>query len=369
MRLYYFIKLVFTKRIIDFQMRFEEFRVTISTRRYMKSLIYKMNLPKLSLEEIKDAKAYYQSKGYKLKNTYWHRYYKGINGKFHKNYMPYDIFNPIINPRLNRRSHWPALLDKNLTYNLFKDFNQPKHIIQNINGFYYLDDKIIDLQKAIDACEATKQKMIIKPTVSSGGGKMVNAFSVENLKTTYKNYSLEQLLKLYDKDFVVQEFIEQSETLKSLNPSSLNTLRVVSYLNQEGVHIVSSVLRIGKPGSTTDNFSTGGLFCSVSIDGNLKGEGYNPIGNEATETSTGIILKDIKIPNYVKVQDMVKSMHYVVPYFRIISWDVGIDKNDLPVLIEYNTHRQGIDLQIADGPFLGEFTEEVLAIGLKYNKY
>jgi hypothetical protein len=328
----------------------------------------KMNLPKLSLEEIREAKSFYKSNGYKLKNTYWHRYYKGVNGEFHKNYMPYDIFNPIINPRLNQRRQWPALLDKNLTYNLFKGFNQPKHIIQNINGFYYIDGKIVDLQKAIDACKAFKEHMIIKPTVGSGAGKMVNAFRVVDAETTYKNYSLEQLFNLYTKDFVVQEFLQQSEVLKPLNPSSLNTLRIVSYLNQEGVHITSSVLRIGKPGSTTDNFSTGGLFCGVFSDGNLKGKGYGPNGDVVTKTSTGVILKDCKIPNYIKVKDMVKSMHYVVPYFKIISWDIGIDKNDLPILIEYNTHRQGIDLQIADGPFLGEFTEEVLAIGLKYNK-
>ena len=365
MTFYYFLKSVFTKHIIHFQERYEEFRVTLSTRRYMKSLVRKTKLPKLSLEEIIEAKSYYKSKGYKLKNTYWHRYYKGINGEFHKDYMPYDIFNPIINPRLNQKTQWPALLDKNLTYNLFKEFDQPKPIIQNRNGFYYVDGQIVDLQKAIDVCEAIKDKMIIKPTVGSGSGKMVNAFGVINAKTSYKNYSLEQLFKLYFKDFVVQEFLEQSEILKSLNPSSLNTLRIVSYLNQDGVHIVSSVLRIGKPGSATDNFSTGGLFCGILSDGNLKGKGYNPNGYAVTETATGVILKNIKIPNYMKVQDMVKSMHYIVPYFKIISWDIGISKDDLPFLIEYNTHRQGIDLQIASGPLLGKFTDEVLALALK----
>ncbi|BAO77623.1 sugar-transfer associated ATP-grasp domain-containing protein [Winogradskyella sp. PG-2] len=365
MKFYYFLKSVFTKRIIYFQRRFDELRITIKTRRYMKSLMYKMNLPKLSSEEIKELKSFYKSNGYKLRNTYWHRYYKGINGEFHKNYMPYDLFSSIINPRLNQKRHWPALLDKNLTYNLFKDFSQPKRVVQNINGFYYIDNKIVDLQKAIDACKILKDKMIIKPTVGSGAGKMVNAFIIVNNKTTYKNYSLEKLFKIYNKDFIIQEFIEQSKIMKSLNPSSLNTLRIVSYLNEDGVHIVSSVLRIGKLGSDTDNFSTGGLFCGVSKNGNLKGKGYNPNGDVLTETSTGVVLKDCKIPHYIKVLDMVKSMHYLVPYFKIISWDIGIDKDELPVLIEYNTHRQGIDLQIADGPFLGDFTEEILALSLK----
>lgn len=365
MHLYHHFKNKFIKRILKLQKRYEQFRSEISARRYMKSLMQKYDLPKLSTEEIREAKSFYRARGYKLKNTYWHQYYKGMNGKFHKNYIPYDIFNPRINPKLNQRRQWPALLDKNLTYNLFKGFDQPKLVVQNINGFFYVNDKIVDLKEAVQTCEAVKVKLIIKPTIDTGSGKMVNAFSIKNTKTTYKNYAVEKLFQLYKKDFVVQEFLEQSEVLKSLNPSSLNTLRIVSYLNDDGVHILASVLRVGKSGSSTDNFSTGGLFCGISKDGKLKGKGYGPKGDVITKTSTGIILRDCSLPNYKKVQEMVKSMHYVVPYFKIISWDIGISKNDLPFLIEYNTLKQGIDLQIAAGPYLGEFTDEILALGLE----
>ncbi len=365
MSVYQYFKNKLVKRIPSVQQRIVRFHSEISARRYMKSLLAKRDLPKLSAEEINEAKSFFKARGYKLKNTYWHRYYTGINGQFHKDYIPYDIFNPTINPKLNQRTQWPALLDKNFTYSLFKEFNQPKRIVQNINGFYYIDDKIVSLQKAVEACQAITGKLIIKPTIDTGSGKMVNAFSIVNDKTTYKDYSIEKMFGLYRKDFVVQEFLEQSDVLKSLNPSSLNTLRVVSYLNNDGVHILTSVLRIGKLGSSTDNFSTGGLFCGILDNGALKGKGYSPKGNVVTETSTGVCLKDCKIPNYEKVQDMIRSMHYVVPYFKIISWDIGINKFDEPFLIEYNTHRQGIDLQIAAGPLLGDFTDEILALALK----
>ena len=91
---------------------------------------------KLKPHEIKEAKAFFKSKGYKLNNTYWHRFYKYMNGEFHKDYIPLDIFRPLIEPKLNRKIYWPALLDKNLRSNLFKEFNQPKTVISNINGFY-----------------------------------------------------------------------------------------------------------------------------------------------------------------------------------------------------------------------------------------
>ncbi len=363
--MYQIIKNNLIKHVPNFQKKFEEIYVTVSSRRYMKSIIKKKKLPKLSPSEIKAAKSYYKSKGYNLKNTYWHRYYKAMNGEFHKEYVPYDIFNPKINPRLNKRKQWPALLDKNLSYNLFEGFAQPKRVVQNINGFYYIEEKIVNLDEAIKACNRINKRLIIKPTIDSGKGRLVNAFTVENYKTSYENLNVKELFQLYKKDFIVQEFLEQSEVIASLNPSSLNTLRVVTYLNLDGVHVLSSVLRIGELGSSTDNFSKGGLFCGILKDGQLKGKGYSPNGTILTKTSTGIVLKECKIPNYEKLQDMTKLMHFRVPYFKIISWDIAINKNNEPVLIEYNTHRQGIDLQIASGPLFGKFADEILDIGLQ----
>ena len=92
MYLYHFFKKIFLKRFLKFQEGYERFRSEISTVRYMKALMQKKDLPELSKAEIKEAKDYFKSKGYKLKNTYWHKYYKGLSGEFHKDYMPYDIF-------------------------------------------------------------------------------------------------------------------------------------------------------------------------------------------------------------------------------------------------------------------------------------
>lgn len=360
MRLYHFLKKVFLKRLLRFQESYFIFRTEISTRRYMKALMGRKNLPYLSNDEKKEAKTFFKSKGYYLKNTYWHRYYSGLSGQFHKNYIPYDIFKPRIDAKLNQRKLWPALQDKNLSYKLFWEFNQPKCIVQNINGFYFVDDKHVGFKEAINACNSIKEKLIIKPTVHTGGGKMVNAFKVNNSITTYKNYSVAELFAFYKKDFIVQNFLEQSTHLRKLNPSSLNTLRIVSYLNNKGVHILSSVLRIGKAGSSTDNFSKGGFFCGIDNDGTLSGKGYSPKDEVVTETNTGIPLSKFHVPNYEKVKAMVQSMHHVVPYFRIISWDIGINKDDMPYLIEHNSIGQGVDLQIASGPLFGEFTDEIL---------
>jgi uncharacterized ubiquitin-like protein YukD len=100
---------------------------------------------------------------------------------------------------------------------------------------------------------------------------------------------------VYKRVIIVQEVVSQSETMKALNPSSLNTLRV---------------------------------------------------------------------PNYQSVKKMVKALHIKVSYFRIISWDIGIDIKDDPIFIEYNVYNQSLKLhQITNGPIFGEFSDEILRIG------
>ncbi|MGK0254871.1 MAG: hypothetical protein ACI9OE_002386 [Mariniflexile sp.] len=74
----------------------------------------------------------------------------------------------------------------------------------------------------------------------------------------------------------------------------------------------------------------------------------------------------LKVPSYNKVIDKVKKMHLLIPYFRIVSWDIGVDSTGIPILIEYNTYHQDITIhQLANGPLFGAFTDEILNIGSK----
>lgn len=362
---YHILKKLVIKRFISSQKRIVAFNRTMNARTEIKEIIYKYDIPKLKPDEIKAAKSYYKSQGYQLKNTSWHRYYKAVNGQFHKEYIPLDIFNSKISPRLNQKIQWPALLDKNLSYNLFKDFDQPKRVLQNINGLYYLNDKVVDESEAILKIKKNTKLLIIKPSIESGGGRMVVSFKVEKETTSYKNMSIESLLKLYKKDFIIQEFLEQSEAMKMLNPTSLNTLRVISYLNNDGANLLLAIVRIGQKGSYTDNYETGGILCGVDDNGKLNVNGYTKEGTVVNETFTGIKFCDFVVPNYNSIVDMVKSMHVKVPYFKIISWDIAINNNNSPVMVEFNTYNQGLDVQIAYGPLFGEFTTEILAKGLE----
>lgn len=354
--------------VLRLKKRVTEYNLKRTAIAQIKAMIKNMTIscPELSKNEVNATKAFFKSKGYRLNNTYWHRYYSAMNGEFHADYIPEDIFRAIISPRINQMRQWPALLDKNLSYILFKEFLQPKRVLQNINGFFYVDESIVNEVEAIEFCYNSKKRLVIKPTIDSGQGKRVETFAVNENGKSLDKQSIAALFRSYKKDFIVQEFVAQSLAMKKLNPTTLNTLRIMTYLREDGVHILSAVSRIGKPESKTDNFAAGGIICGINEDGGLKKMAYTKSGEKFTKTYSGVIVEGYKIPNYNLVLDMVSAMHKRVPYFKIISWDIGINSNDKPLLVEYNTHYQSTKIhQIPNGPLFGKFTHEILAKGLE----
>jgi hypothetical protein len=67
------------------------------------------------------------------------------------------------------------------------------------------------------------------------------------------------------------------------------------------------------------------------------------------------------VPGYNSAVEIVKKAHLKLGQFRFVSWDIAIDPNETPILIEYNLFYQGINLQqLSNGPLFGEMTDEVL---------
>lgn len=319
---------------------------------------------RLNKNQLNEIKGYYLKHGYGKIKTLWHEFYFSSNDIYSVKYVPEDIFHAIISKKLNQMRQWPSLLDKNLLGLMFKDYKQPEVVLKNINGFYYIKDEIVPESLAIESVIKERKQMVIKPSIDSGCGMGVVSFSIHERKTDYNNLSIKELFDNYKKDFIVQIVVNQHEILKDLNPSSLNTLRILSYLNENGVHILSTIVRVGKKGSFTDNCATGGIACGIDESGVLKRYGFLNNGTVRVKTDSGILLENIKVPSYNILIEQVKKMHLLIPYFRLVSWDIGIDYTGTPLLVEYNTYHQDITIhQLANGPLFGTFAEEILTLG------
>ena len=70
--------------------------------------------------------------------------------------------------------------------------------------------------------------------------------------------------------------------------------------------------------------------------------------------------KDFEIPNYNAAIEAVKKAHVNISYIKFASWDIAIDENGEPNLIEVNFAGDMAVHQLTVGPAFGELTKEVL---------
>ena len=136
---------------------------------------------------------------------------------------------------------------------------------------------------------------------------------------------------------IVEEYVFQTGVLHELNPSSLNTIRVITLRNGSIVSPISAYLRIGGQGSVTDNLHTGGVKVTISIPDGRTIDGVTMTRNHLTRhPQTDIGFSNIGIPRWQDVLSMCIQAHESAPEgLDLIGWDVCVDEHQL-LLIEGN---------------------------------
>ena len=162
---------------------------------------------------------------------------------------------------------------------------------------------------------------------------------------------------------MIEEIVKQHPAMASLNPSSLNKIRVITFRKENEILICMAICRIGKPGNVVDNFAAGGMGCVVKENGFLSEYAYTKVYSERrSKTYTDIVLKDFKIPGFENVKAFVKKAHLVIPQFLLLAWDVAIGEDEQPIFIEYNTNFCNL-FELEQGQALfGKYTDEILPI-------
>jgi hypothetical protein len=143
---------------------------------------------------------------------------------------------------------------------------------------------------------------------------------------------------------------------------SLNTLRIVSFVYDNDIRILSSSARIGAKGANVDNFHSGGVTCGINDDGKLKDRAFDQNLCRHILTPEGYKFSEIVIPNFGKCKSLVKKMALRFSGIsKLISWDIAIDKDGNPVLIEMNLTYSGVDVpQFANGPLFGSDAQIIM---------
>ncbi len=292
----------------------------------------------------------------------WHEYFLKVNGEFSPRYIPTYIYYAEIYPKLNDPRIAVVYSDKNMIDRLLGDrVKLPNTYIKNYNGNYYIDGKVVTKREAIEQC-LNIEDAVIKHSLDTCQGKSILRFKSVDGIVTGKGCpnTIEKLLDSYATDFIVQSAIRQSATMAKLNPTSLNTVRIMTYWGKDGIVPVFAVVRMGRSGAVIDNASSGGMYCGVNMDGTLKKNAYTlfPFTSH-TQSDSGVVFEDFKIPNFEALKNKAKELHTMLPYAKIIGWDLCINDQDEIELVEINANSPGL-FQGATGPAFGEYTSEIL---------
>lgn len=316
-----------------------------------------VNKTELTEEQKKEIQVFYSNLlGYQIPLDY-HKYFTSRTGIYSKLYFPTSVYKTDIVGRLNVYPLKRAYTDKNISDIILPNIHQPKVFLKNMNGYFYFEGKPVDRNDAIQLC-SNLGEVIIKPSLT-GRGIGVSKITIQNGSTDLDGKNIQEVFDVYKEDFLIEELVHQHALMKALNPSSINTIRIVTYRNDMEIVVVYTVIRIGRKDKSIDNESAGGISTIINQDGTLGKYAYGSPGNDNIEfTDSGVRLEGYKIPSFSSAIDMVKKAHYQLPYFKLMGWDIAIEEDGTPTMIEFNTTP---DLsQSANGPAFGEYTEMIL---------
>lgn len=215
------------------------------------------------------------------------------------------------------------------------------HLFQNKHEFYKKYSKYINREWLFlpetskeDFIEFMKNReyVMVKPTNGTCG------VGVEKLKKS--NYNSIDAMYNYISIFgdrIAEEVISQHEVLDKINPTSVNTLRVVTIYSDGEAHIIYSFIRIGNGDRPVDNINAGGMCAPIDLKtGLIEHVAYDKERIIYTHHPvTGTLIKGNVIPMWDEVKGMVKEMASITPEIGYCGWDVCITPNG-PALVEAN---------------------------------
>lgn len=321
---------------------------------YLRKYIDKTH--RLTKEQKKQIKEYW--KPYAKISTNWCRYYSAKNGKFDPKYIPNTLYYTKIDQYFNNRKLGYGFNDKNYYSLIFPDISQPKTLVRKIDNLLYDESyKLITIDQAIQVI-SSEAEVIIKPSQESGSGRGIAFYDTKANIT-----EISELLKnKKEKNYIVQAVVRQHPELERVHKNSLNTIRIVSIILDNKVHILSSVLRMGVDKSRIDNVTAGGISAKINENGKLDKYAYTYYSGEKTSVHPqGLVFEDFTVPEFDVVIETVKKAAQYIGNFKLVSWDMAVDENSNVLLIEANMRKGGINLhQFDNGPLFGDLTDAVL---------
>lgn len=182
--------------------------------------------------------------------------------KYQAGYTDYSLFEMYDMKKDERKT----VVTRGINNEIIKKYNNPKyfHFFHNKQEFNkkfekYLKRDWLYLNNNYNAFLTFIQKhpkFIAKP-LDLECGKNISLINMKNqnphcvYKTLINNHQV-----------LIEEIAVQCKELKKLHPSSINTIRIVTFKSE----VIAAYLRIGDQKNIVDNFNHDGLLCPINIE-------------------------------------------------------------------------------------------------------
>ena len=268
--------------------------------------------------------------------SYWHwlALYTEIRGEFVEGWTPDDYYTFEWLPSLNSQIDSGLSLIKSFDHRLFPDHTvQP--LLLRINGaFYKPGHEKISTVECYNLLDQFDSEVVIKQDCGPSGKGLIFKPSRKVTENDFND----------SYNYVIQPAVEQHHEMNKLSASSVNTIRVVTLLEPGGdVYPFFTSLKFGVGDSKVDNVNMGGRFLLLDADGVVRSNPHDELGLEcSTCIASGFKYKGLRVPSYRRAVEVCKEQHVKFPYTRFIAWDIYIDKQSSPKIIEWNARLPGM---------------------------
>lgn len=302
----------------------------------------------------------------------WHRFYEGLTGVYCVDYMSSHVFVSELKLKFNDDQYSKVCGAKTMLPFFLNNAELgdcvPKHYAYKIRGYFY------DGGRNVVTCEELAEYVsnVGACVFKSSEGKQGSSVCMLDLRNGFDAGTGQSVLELFRStrgDFVLQERVSEHRALSHLSPNSLNTIRITTYVCEGKVYHAPIAIRFGVGESLVDNFHAGGLGVGVKDDGTLLKTAWSLDSNHrgiphTINPNNGEPFEGYKIPYMDRVIEFVSKNHGRIPGMGMISWDVVLTEEGVPLVIEVNVCDQNIRFAqfLHCRPFFGNNTPKMLKL-------
>lgn len=268
-----------------------------------------------------------------------------------KNFVSHSERRKLTNLLNTTNTSWKVLKDKYQSFLTFQRYY--KRDVIKINSKDDFSGFLEFLKK--------HDRFILKP-VDATKGEGVSIIDLQKEKDSAENFFQKHLSEM---PYVVEEVITQDPDLAKFHPASVNTVRIVSWYDNDTVETVFAVFRMGVGGSVVDNAGAGGIIAAVDIHtGQVISPGMREDGNRTYDVhpDTNEKIFGAFIPKWNDLLRLVDSAARSLPDQKWIGWDLALSDNGW-LIVEANQSPSFVGIQMCTGLGIRNRLESTL---LKY---